>query len=500
MNGFRITGLLDLIHSDVPFPLQFRECEFTGEIWLKGARLRSLSFRRCRLRGLNASSGQIDTNVLITDGSECVGEVDFRGSRIGGDLRTDQAKFSGNQSPSLICDRTNVSGGVFLSRANRESKFNGEVRFSGAEIGGNFDCESAEFSNPQGNALTAERMKAGGGVFLRKGRGCGKISLLACSIGTAFDCRGAIFSSPSERTLDLEKTTVGGHALLDGEFACDTVSLVAATIHGGLRCRMAKIGKLDLRHARIEGPFEWADTIEPSASTLDLRDSYMESIKDDEASWPRKGALHLDGLRFDRFSDSVIDVQKRLSWLRLDNSGPAQAYWQLSQVYIRGGRSDFAQDVLYEFEKLTRERQVGTAARVWNFLLKWTIGFGYKLWRAALLMLVLTLIGFGVAVLGYQTKLIAPTDKDANAVFTKTGGTPPHYARFSASAYSIEHSLPGINFGIASTWSADTSADWPPHSSVGPFVRYWFWLQTLLGWFLSVFFVAGLSGVVKTRQ
>jgi hypothetical protein len=210
--------------------------------------------------------------------------------------------------------------------------------------------------------------------------------------------------------------------------------------------------------------------------------------------------MQLDGLKFARFSDSVIDVSKRLSWLRLDTSDPAQAYWQLSQVYEQSGRSDFARGVLYEFERLTRSRRVNAIARTWNLLLQWTIGFGYKLWRAAVIMLVLTFFGFVIALAGYNTKLIAPSEKEANAVFIKTGATPTHYVRFSASAYSIEHSLPGMNLGIAGSWSADTTAEWPQHRGVGPLIRYWFWVQTILGWFLSVFFVAGLSGVIKTRK
>lgn len=434
--------------------MQFHGCEFTGELWLKSARMRSLSFRGCRLRGLNADSAEIDTNVLMIDKFECFGEIAFRGATVGGDFRSDRATFLGDKSPALVCDRINVSGGVFLSRANAITKFQGEVRFSGAEIGGNFDCEGAIFSNPQGTALSAERMHVGGGVFLRGCRACGEINLSASSIGVALDCRGAVLTGPSERTLNAEKATVGAHALLDGEFVCDKVHFLATTIQGGLRCRLAKIGKLDLRHARIEGPFEWADMIEASQSSIDFRDARLESIKDDEASWPKAGSIQFDGLRFERFSDSVTDVIHRLRWLKLDTTGPAQAYRQLSVVYEQGGRSDFARRVLFEFEELTRSRQISVIAKIWNFLLRWTLGYGYKLWRAALIMLVLTMVGWGVAVVGYRTRLIAPTDKEANAVFIGTGGTPTSYPRFSASMFSIEHSLPGVSLGLSNSWSA----------------------------------------------
>ncbi|MEI9978286.1 MAG: hypothetical protein WDN23_04675 [Edaphobacter sp.] len=500
LNGFTITGILDLIHADVPFPLQFHWCVFAEMIWLKSARLRSLSFRGSSLRGLNADSAVIETNVLMIDGFESVGEVAFREANVGSSFRADGAKFSGSPSQALVCDRIRVSGGVVLSQFATRSTFNGEVRFSGADVGGNFDCEGATFCNPGGNALSADRIKTGGSVFLRGSRGTGEIIVGASKIGVALDCRGAVFASTGERTLNAERALVGSHVLLDGQFHCDKVHFLAVTIEGGLRCRLGKIGKLDLRHAQVEGPFEWTDMIDPSASSIDFRDARLESIKDDEASWPHPGVVQFDGLRFERFSESVTDVKARLRWLKLDTSGPAQAYRQLSFVYEQGGRNDFSRRVLFSFEELTRARQSGIGATVWNFLLRWTIGYGYKLWRAAILMLAFTIIGFGIGVVGYRAKLIAPTDKDANAFFIATDRTPTQYPRFSASMYSIEHSLPGVNLGVASSWSADTTAQWPKHRNFEPVVRFWFWFQTLLGWLLSIFFVAGISGVVKSPR
>ena len=115
-------------------------------------------------------------------------------------------------------------------------------------------------------------------------------------------------------------------------------------------------------------------------------------------------------------------------------------------------------------------------------------------------MLAFTIIGFGIGVVGYRAKLIAPTDKEANAFFIATDRTPTQYPRFSASMYSIEHSLPGVNLGVASSWSADTTAQWPKHRNLESVIRFWFWFQTLLGWLLSIFFVAGISGVVKSPR
>lgn len=498
--GFQIIGLLDLIYAEIPFPLQFANCEFTHDIWLKSARLRSLIFRQCKLRGLNADSARIETSVLIVQGSECFGEVAIREASIGGGLRADGSTFSNQESTPLVCDRLKVAGGVFLSQEGSKSKFVGEVRFSGAEVGGNFDCEAAEFRNPKGSALTAERLTTAGGVYLRGGHIFGQVRLGASSIGSVLDCRGTVIAHDGERALELEKITVGSHVLLDGQFSCRTVHLIAAHIEGGLRCRFSKIGKLDLRYARVDGPFEWSEMMEAKDAELDFRDATLESIKDDEASWPPGGKLHLNGLRFERFSESVTELKKGLNWLSRDEEEFAQPYRQLSHVYEQSGQIDFSRAVLYEFEKRIRARQKGVTAKAWNALLRGTIGFGFKLWRAGALMALLTLVGIGVGLVGYSSKLIAPSDKDANVMFIRTGGIPSNYARFNAIVYSLEHSLPGMNLGISSCWSANTPASWAQHPKLAPLIRIWFWVQTLVGWLLSIFFLAGISGMVKSQK
>jgi hypothetical protein len=96
--------------------------------------------------------------------------------------------------------------------------------------------------------------------------------------------------------------------------------------------------------------------------------------------------------------------------------------------------------------------------------------------------------------------LVAPTDKEANALFVSSYRTPVQYPRFSSIIFSIEHSLPGLNLGVSGSWSANTTVAWPRHLWVGPAIRVWFWLQTMLGWFLSIFFLAGLSGIVKSSK
>ena len=57
------------------------------------------------------------------------------------------------------------------------------MRLVGAEIGGNLECTGGHFSNPEGDALSAERIKVGDHVFLSNGfRGKGRISLAVATV------------------------------------------------------------------------------------------------------------------------------------------------------------------------------------------------------------------------------------------------------------------------------------------------------------------------------
>lgn len=500
LKGYGIAGLLDLIHADVRFPIQMRECAFDTDIWLKSVKLRSLSFRACSLQGMNADSAIIDTNLLLIDGCETNGEVSLRGAVIGGDIRTDGSTFNGSNNLALVCDRVRVSGGVFLSRTSSIGRYYGEVRFAGADVSGNFDCERAVFDNKGGTSINLERLKTSGSLFLRESVSSGIVNVSASKIEIALDCREAKILSGADRAFHAEKITVGTHALLDGGFSCGNAHLLGATVGGGLRCRASSIRKLDLRYARISGHFEWVDMDKPKESLIDLRDATIDSIKDDVQNWPGHGKLMLDGLRFERFSDSVTDVKSRLRWLQLDATEPVQAYRQLSRVCQANGHPEDATKLLFALEKLIRSRETSIHRRLWNGLLMLTIGFGYQLWRAAVLMILLIAIGTGVSVIAYRTKLVAPTDKDANALFVSNYRVPAQYPRFSSTIFSIEHALPGLNLGVSGSWSSNTSAEWPQHRSVGPAIRLWFWLQTMLGWFLSIFFLAGISGIVKSSK
>jgi hypothetical protein len=132
----------------------------------------------------------------------------------------------------------------------------------------------------------------------------------------------------------------------------------------------------------------------------------------------------------------------------------------------------------------------------------------------------------GLAALGWivhrraqRVGAMAPTDKDAYAEFRK-GRTPAHYQPFNPLIYSIENCIPLVKLGQDERWQPDPNPQRcaPPvaggklrrvlDSALDPFVPDWAmtpaalrwirWIMIGLGWLLATFFVAGLSGIIRT--
>jgi hypothetical protein len=151
--------------------------------------------------------------------------------------------------------------------------------------------------------------------------------------------------------------------------------------------------------------------------------------------------------------------------------------------------------------RMKEEQMVATKAAqwAWNQWLKMSIGYGYKLGRSLYWLVPLSVLGAVVSYLGYCNKIIVPTDKDAYTFSFQHGYVPSNYPRFSATMFTIEHSLPAINLGISSSWSADVAPQNPhPHYAEG--IRAWLLIQRLFGWLLSIFFIAGITGLVKSDK
>ncbi|HZP05355.1 MAG TPA: hypothetical protein VFB43_10680 [Terracidiphilus sp.] len=514
----RICGILRFAYSTIPFPLLFQLCAFTEDISFKNARIPSLILTSCSTRAILADGIDVANNVLLNGRFHSSGQVLFRNAKVGGDFRTDGGTFKCTPGASfdlrtgnaLGCDRIRVNGSVFLSHSSSPSNFSGEVGFAGAWIGSNLECDGGTFRNLGKDkfAIRADRVTVVGSVFLRNQFTAeGVVRFLNATIGI-LDCTRGRFLGNGLTALNVEGSSIAGMAVLDLSFASSGGTQLRGIDVEDLSFLRGEFDSVDLRQAKIHRVFRWKEIVGPQETDLDLRDATIGSIEDDESSWPGIGYFHAEGLTYGDFTNCSREVDQRLKWINRDPSESPRAYKQLASVYSKAGETGNSREALYRLEELVHSKQTKSIKPgilkpllfAWSQWLKWTIGYGYKLERAFFLTILLTVAGTFVSGWGYQERVIVPTDKDAYAYFAIHGQAPSSYQRFSSVMYSIEHSVPAINLGISSNWTSNPVAQLPGLPKYSYKLRWWFWLQALLGWGLSIFFIAGLTGLVKSDR
>ena len=95
------------------------------------------------------------------------------------------------------------------------------VRLTGASIGNNLECDGARLQNDSGPALHADRLRVGGGMFLRGGFAAtaagdfGAVRLIGAHIGQ-LDCTEVRLHNDSGSVLDADGLHVDGNMFLSG--------------------------------------------------------------------------------------------------------------------------------------------------------------------------------------------------------------------------------------------------------------------------------------------
>jgi hypothetical protein len=538
----KITGALDLSHASAPFPLILGRCRFTDDANLISMDFPMLSLGGSRVLSITADSANVRGSVFLRAGFSAEGEVRLLGARIGGDLDCSGGAFKNPGKDALQADRADVRGSVFLCEGFIAE---GAVRLLNAQICGNLDCSGGIFRNPGKEALSADRANVNGSVFLNErfsaegavrllgaqigcdltcrggtfrnpGRDAlsadgadvkggvflsddfvaeGEVRLLGARIGGNLDCTGGALKNPGDNALSADSARVGrGVFLRDGFSAEGTVRLPGAQIGGDLSCRAGRLGGVIAEDAVIRGALFWQGL---DATSLDLVNASARSLIDDEKSWPSKGKLFIDGFVYGHISGgSPRDAKTRLRWLERQDPFRPKPYRQLAEVLREAGDDSGERKVLFEMECRRRQGEDRNwYARLWGWVLKWTIGYGLYSWRALGWLMLLTALGWGLFRHGYSSGAMAPTDKDAYYFFRDHRWSPDHYPRFTASVYSLENSLPFVNLDQKDHWTPDPNQQgwW----RLASFLRTFRWCQVLLGWLLATLFVAGVTGVVR---
>ncbi len=223
--GAVITGPLTLNFAEAKGETDLRACHFTDPISARRARLIQLVLSGSHLPGLLAEGAGIEGSAFLL-GLAATGRISFATARIGGQLALHGATVT-----SLTAQGARIGASVYL-RASDTVPFTatGEISLSGAEIGGQLACDGALIRNPGGIALNVQGARITGDVFLRDRaahpfKAEGEVRLSGAQIGGQLDCATAEFSNPGGHAFAGHRMQVGA------EFFWQSVRVHAGDIY-----------------------------------------------------------------------------------------------------------------------------------------------------------------------------------------------------------------------------------------------------------------------------
>src|SRR5260370_30792074 len=111
-----VCGELNLEATDIPFPLAFRDCYFERPITLQLVRVPSLRFPGSHVPSMNGDQIAVLGNVELTQGFASEGEVRFSGAQVGGLLSCRGGSFTNPGGSALSAGRANITRGLLLDQ------------------------------------------------------------------------------------------------------------------------------------------------------------------------------------------------------------------------------------------------------------------------------------------------------------------------------------------------------------------------------------------------
>ncbi len=526
-----------------------------------GERQIRADFLRAVVLGKIEDAQPLEKGVRI-HGARIIGRLDLEGCELRQDLSMSDCRFdvgpllrsarvqnlflNGSSLPGMVADGLNARGGVFL----RNVKATGEMRLSGAKLGGDLDCTGARFAaGEDGKALNANHLDVQGSVILLNVEAEGEMRLRGAKLGGDLFCTGARFTARADGdAFSADGLDAKGDAFLKDVKAEGEVRLVGARLGGNFECDNAhfsagKAGKaLNLDGTRIEGALFLRDGALITGA-LDLTGAEIEQLIDDKKSWPETGMLLANGAIIKSFGGNQTGARVRLQWLALQKSEQfgddfwPQPYRNLEHFYRNRGDHGDANLIAMARVRLTNRAQ-RRHLRLWmrifptamDLIHRGMNGYGYAPKRSLLWLVLLVLAGYDIYQPAWQNYAFKPTSpvvlRSPEWVLCATEA--PHgqfiasqnrvgrgranpgetqlscYLRqaegeslpsFNALAYTIDAVVPGSILSLQTTWVPDeTKGVW------GYVSRWTLWFQIIAGWVLSFFALEWATNLRGRRE
>ncbi|OLF53290.1 hypothetical protein [Pseudomonas chlororaphis] len=443
------------------------------------------------------------------------GTICLIGAKIAGSLIFSGAQLDGKGHNALEADRCVVDANIVF-----EDEFSslGEVRLNSATMKG-LKCSNCTFTATGGIALNADKARVSGSVFLSAG---------FHSIGTVRFTAARI---------DGQLSLKGSHHL-DGN---GSFSLMAQNMI---------IGRT-LMLTQLEHPLQ----------NVAFSGSHVRTLNDDSKTWGNE--LGLNGFTYDFLTtDSPLRAKDRIAWL--DSQTPSSAgkdglkgsqsgflpqpWLQLKHVFEKMGHFEEAREVGIAFEqRLRKAGLVGHRTAHWPWGTRWLgliphvlygalTGFGYRpmrllAWILGIWLLFTSLYWYAAVEhnvfapsnpLVFQNSAYASCRKEYGEGWIKRSPDTPlpsgignwytcnalrgEYTGFSPGAYSLDILLSLVDLQQEKDWGPITATP-SPNAWVefwnwdwGHSIRFLVWLETLIGWGISLLLVAIVSGLTRRKE
>jgi hypothetical protein len=173
-----VRGPVDLAGLTIGFPLHFDDCDFDAPVHVEGAKLRELTL-----------TGSPRLPGLLGNGLRLRGDLDLSGSTLTGAHRTSASL--GKRAAVWLCE---------------------------ARLGGRLLCRDTVIRPEGERAVQADRIRTGGPIRLLHGFVSeGEVRLTGAHIGGSLDIIGGRIEAPGAIALDLGDAVIGGNLfIVDG--------------------------------------------------------------------------------------------------------------------------------------------------------------------------------------------------------------------------------------------------------------------------------------------
>lgn len=477
--------------------------------------------------------GSVDLTgvVVATAGGDAIAAG---GIRVGVDLLMSGARADG---PVTLAD-AHVAGGMRLDHGS----FTGEVRLSGAVTDGGVSCGGGAFTNPGGIALGADGIRCQDMWLDRGFVAKGEVRLIGATITRELNCTSGVFDSGRGRDalkmdgffcgkvfLNEDFRAVGevclcnariatelncthgtfdnhGHiALRAGGFSCDgnvylnerfvaggRMDLQDVTVRRDLNCGNGRFDEVDGQRLTVGGTFDWRPRAVPAE--VDLSFATVGLLRDRPGSWPTEKRTRLVGLTITSVDDDEMPAGARISWLADAKEYAPEVYQQLVRIYRQCGKVRDSHDMAIANQKARRRRgDMPRWARVWNWFLGWSVGYGYRMYRP---LVFFAAVGLGAAGLFWLAQvnhlMMAVAGNGTVAIDANT--CTAAYPCFMPLTYSYELFLPMVNLRQVNYWLPDAT------TVAGRLLFAYVWFAVVAGWLAGIGVGAGVAHLINQRD